>query len=493
MATADEIAVKLGIDTTQFKAALRSANAELKTFKEGAGGVGEALDHLNENTERLQHRLLSGLFGYEALRRVIEWGVESVKQAQEVRDEFEKLGKSIDEKTALLADLGDAFTATKQLAVDGVGTVISWFAKAGDSYAYWINRLRGFSAEEQAANDKTARAAAAQEKQRDDAIKKHAQDGEKAIEIEKKIQAAKDKNALTNLSLAKQEEELRARQLKQEEELAAIVGDGDTAHLLRAQKQLEITQTQGEIDAKIAEQERQWNTEADQRAKEQVSLHKQLHDLKFASLTPEQQLVQLQQEQLALVAKIAAEKRKHLATLPDEVELQKNLNEQEKIRAQLTKETAQSEAEIAAAKKKALEDEKNSHASIVGVRGGKQFNDASDAALRQIIANNRNEANVDRYRGLTNIDVAGNSSIGSLLEASRLEQEAINAQKELDFRRNFKSTVSLLGESGARARFAGDPLQFDRVLEQFTKTQDKSTTLLQSLDDRLQTAGFGRR
>jgi len=125
-------------------------------------------------------------------------------------------------------------------------------------------------------------------------------------------------------------------------------------------------------------------------------------------------------------------------------------------------------------------------AAIAGVRGGNQFNDASEETLREIARRNRQRAQSIQAG-------EGGFGVGQNLEVSRLIAEAMNAEKELAFRRNFRQTVSLLGEQGARARFGGDPLQFDRVLESLTGQQDKVAGGIQELNDRLQSAGFGRR
>lgn len=128
---------------------------------------------------------------------------------------------------------------------------------------------------------------------------------------------------------------------------------------------------------------------------------------------------------------------------------------------------------------------KNKLASIAGIRGGRQFNEASDETLAEVVRRNQNEAQAIKGG-------KGGFGLGQDMEVARLLTEAENASKELEYRRRFKQDLELGGVEMARANFQGDPLQFDRTLQSLTSKQEKSTTLLQSLDDRLAAAGFQR-
>ncbi len=383
MAAADEIAVKLGLNATEFKAALRSAGAEVQKFKQQAdpSSLGNAFDGLSK-------------------------------------------------KLINLKSLGGALA---------VALGVNFQAIAESIARLWV----GMS------------------KAQEDALKELVETTDKAADkAEKRLEAAKD---------------------------AAAKRETDRVKLVTDQQKLVW-----EARQQYFENEKKWREEMGEMARKGAadeiknlnSLEEELRQLKYEALKPEEKLVQLQARQAELSKQLALDKAAGANTTEIEVELQKNLNTQESVRNGIVKAVAKSEAEITAEKEKQLVAEKNRQASIAGIRGGNQFNDASDAALAEIARRNRNQA---QALG------GGQSSIGRNMEAARLIAEAQNAERELAYRRNFRNTVGLLGEEGARQRFAGDPLQFDRVLESLTAQQDKGTTLLQSLDDRLATAGFGRR
>lgn len=383
MALADEIAVKLGLNATEFKAALKSAGASVQEFKKQAdpSSLGNAFDGISKKL--INMKSLGG---------------------------------------ALAVALGINF----QAIAESIARLWTGLSKMEEE------RLKGLV-------ESTGKAADAQEKQ---------------------LEKAKD---------------------------AAAKRDEDRSKMIADQQKLVWDARQ-----QYFENEKKWREDMSEMAQKAAaseiknlqSLEAELAKLKFDALKPEEQLVQLKARQLELQKQMAIDAAAGADTTEFQVEIQKNLNQQKSIGEGITKATAKTEAEITAEKIKQLEIEKNKQASIAGIRGGNQFNDASDATLAEIARRNRSQA---QSLG------GGQSSIGRNMEAARLIAEAQNAEKELAFRRNFRGTVGLLGEQGARARFAGDPLQFDRVLESLTTQQDKTTGLLQSVDDRLATAGFGRR
>lgn len=432
MALVDEIAVKLGLKTTEFNAALKAAGASVQKFKDSGGGGESKIEGL---FGKLEHRI----FGLQHLASAVAvgLGLNFEHIAESLARFITGVSKEEEENLKKLVELSDKLVEVSAKLAESRLTDEQKLQLALRQREQIQNRLY---ATETKTTEGMARAKALE-----------IQLDEKIIDIEKMQNDIRDKGFEDDLKWYHRIQDLEKERSKEKQENLKKEGE-----------------------------------EAARWYKQQVSMEKQLHDLKFTALSPEKQLAQLEAEQLALVKKIRDEKAQGVDTLPDEIELQKNLNEQEKIRAALVKSTAESEAEIAAAKKKALEAEKNSHISIVGVRGGNQFNDASDAALAEVARRNRSQAQVIQS-GVGGFGLAQN------LEVARLLAEALNAEKELAFRRNLQSTIQLGGVDAARRSFAGDPLQFDRVLAQFNEHQDKSATLLQSLDDRLQTAGFGRR
>lgn len=424
MALADEIAVKLGLKTTEFKAALASANAEVKNFKNAAEGptaVGNAVDALGHHITNL--RRLTGV---------------------------------------LIASMG----------LD--------FKEIGENIARYII---GFSKEEEEALKRLGIAS--------DALTKLILEG---LHKEETEQQQYDRILNERISLYKKLAENRGQtteEITEANELQAklLLKDQEYADLLkkRRDREVEYIADVAAAEKKADEEYRKYQDDRIKKGQEEYGDRKrdekELHDLKMASLAPDKQLVQLADEEKDLRLQIKQQKDFGVETTKTEIELQKNLNTQENIRATITNKTAKSEAEITAEKKKQLEAEKNRLASIAGIRGGNQFNDASDAALAETAR--RNRAQAQSIQG-----GQGGYGVAQNLEIARLIAEAMNAEKELAFRRNLMNTIEFQGEDAARRNFAGDPLQFDRVLQQLTGQQDKTSKGIQDLNDRLAAAGF---
>jgi len=128
-----------------------------------------------------------------------------------------------------------------------------------------------------------------------------------------------------------------------------------------------------------------------------------------------------------------------------------------------------------------------------------EIENASEEELKDLIAKNRREIElIESQKGLgptAGADAATNFLMQGIVQ-SRLRTDINRAQFQVDQRRNIRNTVARFGESGARARFSGDPLKFDELLAASTVQRTEATKtvqVLQSLDDRLATAGFARR
>ena len=102
--------------------------------------------------------------------------------------------------------------------------------------------------------------------------------------------------------------------------------------------------------------------------------------------------------------------------------------------------------------------------AIAGIGGGGQFNDASDATLREVIRRNKAQAG-------TMTPSPGLQGIPQANELARLILETKNAEKELKFRSGIRSDFMRGGELGARQNFAGNPLNFDQIFSQIVKGQ----------------------
>lgn len=122
-------------------------------------------------------------------------------------------------------------------------------------------------------------------------------------------------------------------------------------------------------------------------------------------------------------------------------------------------------------------------ASIAGIRGGRQFNDATDAALMDVLRRNENAI----------MSMGQLRNIGQDLEVARLQSEIQNIRQELSFRSDLRRDVSVLGVEGARARFQGDPLQFDRIVQQLVQDNRDTREILADTNRQLQQLTDGKR
>ena len=93
------------------------------------------------------------------------------------------------------------------------------------------------------------------------------------------------------------------------------------------------------------------------------------------------------------------------------------------------------------------------------------FKDASDATLAEVIR--REQLNL-----ATQTPAFGQfSGLSTDISRAQTQSRLAAAQREQDFRRKLGQDFSVGGESLARKNFQGDPLQFERILEQIVKGQ----------------------
>lgn len=191
--------------------------------------------------------------------------------------------------------------------------------------------------------------------------------------------------------------------------------------------------------------------------KERASLEKRLHEQKLEAMKPEERVLTLTKE----VTDLKKQQSKLDKDSNEYKALQVQINDANKAieqeRLSIAQQTAIEEKKITAEKKSQL-------GAIAGIMGGSRFNDASDETLADVARRNRAEAQRIKADPF-------NQGIGQSLEAARLEAEAMNAERELSFRRKIRQDFSIGGEDMARRNFQGDPLQFDRIFAQIVKGQ----------------------
>lgn len=474
------VKVYFGGDTTQLKSAFTEANQMAQEFHHSlaqAGlGAGRAFG-----------------FGF-LIKEIKHYITEVIDEAQKTRDEFDKWGKPLDATTRQLAEVGDQMDELKHTITAATGEIVVFadkgfkglamideIAKRGGKNLFEAlisgdpaKAMSAFSdavtqlARDYKSTDESARALKQTEREIEEARKKNSP--EKIAEAEKKLGEERKKTAMEQT-----DDEGKINILLEEQvQLQQLVNTTGEHSLVGAQARIDLERNVvalGKVRFHQAEEQQKKEKEQGDQAvkdyKEEVRLQKELHDLKFASLAPDQQVVQLEHELAEITIKIAKAKRDGVDTLQLEIDQQKISNELEKVKLEIIDRQKKSKAEIAAAEKARLEAEKNAIISIVGIAGGKQFNDASDATLAEVSRRNRSRAASLRQSD-TMANPGGGPSVGNSLEEARLEAEATNAEQEIKFRRNFRSTVQNQGVEAARRSFQGDPLQFDRILQQLT-------------------------
>ena len=130
---------------------------------------------------------------------------------------------------------------------------------------------------------------------------------------------------------------------------------------------------------------------------------------------------------------------------------------QKDITHEVEKTTTAEEEYLAWVKK--ITEEKNKQASIAGVRGVSQFGQASTGALNEALR--RDQGAIQGMGPFLNI--------GQQMEVARLQAEISNIKQELNFRDELQRNISVLGAEGARSAFKGDPLAYDRLVQQYVQ------------------------
>lgn len=489
---ADSLIVKLGADTSEFKGGIHEAAEATREMGGALDEVGHALDHFNENTNRIQHHLLNNFLGFEAINHIREWASEAIKGAQETREQFEKLGKPIDDATRSLAGFGDNLASIKKGTAELTGSFLSLFTRAGEGWGMLINRLKGVSAEQEKVAEGAARGAAEQEKKLAEATKAHADDGKKAAEIETKIDEDKYKRGLALLSQADQIAEMTKKRTELEEQLASITGKSDADRLRSAQKKLEIDQLTDQIDAKQAQHTKE-NAQAEAEfLKEQASLDEKLKKAKFDLLKPADQLLDLQKQLLAVTVNVNNAHR-------DQETHKKDLIE----KATIEKDIAEKTLEIEKAKTEELKKQSKAKMEAKGdlgvlkiSSGFQTYNDPGEQAEyeKNLVAQAKQEIQyqIDEIQGKIDQYTNSGSSLGKYeLPGLQSRLKALQGREQnvqsFVFDPNYSDAAGK-GIFATQVSTIGDPLKLQ------TQQTDAIKQVAQGVDDlnnRLRTNGFG--
>lgn len=328
--------------------------------------------------------------------------------AQEVRDELEKMGKPVNAATASVARYGDAWDQIKKTLSEATVFSLSIFTRTGEAIGSFINRMRGITAEQEAQREQSARDADKLEKQLNEKLLERAQ-------IEKKLAAEKKK---TN-------------------------EDAFAAFIKREQDELDVINKTGAIRIKLGEQ---------------------IKKDKYSELSLNDKIKSDRDDLEKVEKEISKFKKDNLNNANDELEKSLLQTKAYELTHQIAVNTKKVEEERLAANKAITSELKAQLNAIAGIGGGGQFNEASDATLREVIRRNKAQAaTITPSPGLQGIPQAN--------ELARLVLETKNAENELKFRAGINLDFKRGGELGARQNFAGNPLNFDQIFSQLVKGQ----------------------
>lgn len=450
------IKATFGGDLSKLRESFQEARAEATKLNESMGG-------------RAAHRLVGGIIGAEALNKLKEFAGEAIKDAQRIRDEFEKVGKPVDSDVQALADLGDGLKDIHEGAVKAVGFLVGGFSQLGELIGSSINRLRGVSEAQENLAKSSERAAEEQEK----ALKKlkDANSPEKLAAAEKRLDDARHRALMARMSDEGKVVLLMGDEDKLQKELAEHAGD--TVQNKEIQAKLEDTIAQREalqasIKRKDSEEEKRHVDEMNRVAEEGSKLEQRKYEAKLDQMTAEDRLLALTRDESELKRAIATVGEKTATGIEFGNEL---LDVQAKLREtnlEITEKQARAEAEVA----KGLEHQKDVQTALGGTsRTSKQFGNASDAELKELLRRDKGQV----------LALGQKQDLGSQISRGSTQFEVGNIEQELKFRSKFQSRLAHGGVEAARRDFQGDPLQFDKLVEQFSKQRDNSDRMLTEL------------
>jgi hypothetical protein len=455
----NQIWLMLGLKPEGFRGGMKKAIDDTKEFERGWKGLAKVFAAGGITT------LILGF-----LRNM-------AAEAQKTRGEMEKLGQPIPQGVTALATLGDAFDGLGKIAGVTVGTILSGWKMLFDEAGSIINRIRGIGE----AQENASQAAARGVKEQEAALAKARAENspEKIHAAEKDLAAFRRKAAIDGLDgeakmSALLQENLRLRQLAGSTAKNTLVGIQAEKDL--AQNIVDIQKLNTQLVKDRAEAQKKSNADQEQAAKHLADEHDRLAKAKFEGLTIDKQIETLDQSRAILEGNIVAMKHAGIDTTTEEADLQEILNTLAEKRKTLTEQTAEAETHI----KKTMDGEAEAarrtqlirEASIFGMTNGgasaEDIQQANDQALQDKIRRNNGAL-------LTLRQNPGSAfNIGDGFNILKLENENKRLQSELDLRNGLRNDISFMGVEGARRQFKGDPLIFDKLVEQFSNRTDEA-------------------
>jgi len=434
-------------DASQFQREMRSAVESSKQVQRGLRDIG-----LN----------IGRFVGVTAIG---SWFVGTARAAQELRDEIVKIGGTVDSATASVAKFGDGLDEIKKTATGMSISVLGFFTKMGDVLAYLPLRLTGVSKAQEELAAKSAKAADEQEKQ----LKKsrEANSPEKIAAAEKQLAEERRKNLMQTLALEDKRNLLLSERKAREEELNGLAVNT----VAYRQKLLEIEKLNGDLAKTTADIEKDKNAKAEAAARTKEQAAKAAQDAADAAA-----------RQAEIEAQTTAELNRQVELEREKKRVQDEdvaANRSRGVKAGLsTPEQDMLEAWIRGGR---VGENPLSRFGTGQVRTSEQLGEASPEELTALLRKNQRTISA----------VAGTTNYSEQTLAARLQIEIQNIKQELAFRSNLQRNVALGGIEYARQQFTGDPLAFDKFLQQYVidnrsaqELQAKTLTLLERMDQR---------
>lgn len=402
--------------------------------------------------------------------------LSAANAAQELRDKAKEAGESIDATTARVARFGDAIDGIKSAVQSALITTVGFFNNVGEKMAdVYLKYARGISE----ANSKVM---VEIEQQMLDTFKRikearEANSPEKLAEAEKKLAEIREQEAIKRLDNQAKVNALLEQQKRLQNELGEL--GVNTVKYKEKEAELEKNSTAlreaqnawvkdytSNIDKSNKEREKADAAEL-RSLKEQQGLLERLKDARFSQLSTEDKILAITKDIAAAQNRILQDQKLGNSTAEDQITLIQLQNQLAETQKTLAGERLAIEKETAATQRQQIQQQQ-----VLGMsfRGQAQFGGATDEALQETIRRNEQMA--------INLLQTPEGMKYDRGEAARLQLEAQNARRELQFRESLRQDVRSMGVEGARSQFRGDPLAFDTLIQRFV-TDTRSTAEIQ--------------
>lgn len=174
----------------------------------------------------------------------------AITNAQELRDEAEKMGKTLDDGTRSVAKYGDALDEVWKGAKNVATTTLSFFTRAGEGWGMLINRLRGVSREQEKIGETAQKAADRAEESRNRAFAKNQARSET---IDKDLADSQHEQEMNGLTTEQKRNKLLEERKKLNEQIASMPlrdeadPNNKVYNVARKEKQIKANKLTGQI------------------------------------------------------------------------------------------------------------------------------------------------------------------------------------------------------------------------------------------------------